>query len=157
MKLTKFGHCCLLIEENGVRILTDPGAYSDSQNFVQNINVVLITHEHSDHIHIDSLKAIIKSSPNLKIFTNTGVGALLAKEGIGLELLEVGASHTEQGVLIEAIGKYHALIHDSIPTIPNTGFFIANRLFYPGDALTKPNKPVEIFCCSLPISHLPLL
>ncbi|MBI2052837.1 MAG: MBL fold metallo-hydrolase, partial [Candidatus Ryanbacteria bacterium] len=28
MKITKFGHCCLLIKENGVRILTDPGTYS---------------------------------------------------------------------------------------------------------------------------------
>ena len=58
MKITKFGHCCLLIEENGVRILTDPGTYSTQQSEVKNIDFVLITHEHADHFHIDSLKAL---------------------------------------------------------------------------------------------------
>lgn len=56
MKVTKFGHCCLLIEEEGLRILTDPGSYSTRQNDVQNIDVILITHEHPDHLHIESLK-----------------------------------------------------------------------------------------------------
>ena len=50
MKITKFGHSCLLVEENGVRILFDPGSYSTAQNDVKNIDVVLITHEHSDHV-----------------------------------------------------------------------------------------------------------
>lgn len=52
MKITKFGHCCLLIEENGVRILTDPGTYSTQQSEVKNIDFVLITHEHADHFQL---------------------------------------------------------------------------------------------------------
>ena len=29
MKITKYGHCCLLIEVENKRVLTDPGAFSD--------------------------------------------------------------------------------------------------------------------------------
>ncbi|HZX00938.1 MAG TPA: MBL fold metallo-hydrolase, partial [Candidatus Paceibacterota bacterium] len=65
MKVTKFGHCCLLIEENGLRVLTDPGVYSEAQNEVTGINVVLITHEHQDHFHLDSMREIIKNNPEV--------------------------------------------------------------------------------------------
>ncbi len=70
MKITKFGHCCLLIEEKGVRILTDPGTYSTQQSEVKNIDFVLITHEHADHFHVDSLKALLKNNPQAKVIPN---------------------------------------------------------------------------------------
>jgi L-ascorbate metabolism protein UlaG (beta-lactamase superfamily) len=37
IKVTKLGHCCLLIETGGLRILTDPGSYSTSQSEVKDI------------------------------------------------------------------------------------------------------------------------
>ena len=42
MKITKFGHSCLLIEENGVRILTDPGTYSTQQSEVKNLELLKV-------------------------------------------------------------------------------------------------------------------
>ena len=150
MHITKFGHCCLLIEENGVRILTDPGTYSTQQNEVKNIDVVLITHEHADHVHIDSLKAILKHNPLAQVITNTSVGALLEKEGIAFQIVEDGQQTTKNGVLIEGFGNVHALLHASIPPIQNTGYFVANKLFYPGDAFTNPGKHVEIL--ALPVA-----
>lgn len=150
MKITKFGHCCLLIEEKGVRILTDPGNYSTQQDEVKNIDYVLITHEHPDHFHIESVKAILKNNPQVKIITNKSVGALLQKEGITFSLVEDGENMDAGGVLIEGFGKLHALMHTSIPPVENTGFFVANKLFYPGDALTNPGKKVEIL--ALPVA-----
>ena len=158
MKITKFGHCCLLIDtsttlsvrENGVRILTDPGTYSTQQSEVKNIDFVLITHEHQDHFHIDSLKAILKNNPQAKVITNKSVGTLLEKEGIAFSVVEDGQSSNEKGVLIEGFGKDHALMHASILPIQNTGYFIANRFFYPGDAFTNPDKQIEIL--ALPVA-----
>src|SRR3989344_4908595 len=150
MKITKFGHCCLLIEENGVRILTDPGTYSTQQSEVKNIDFVLITHEHADHFHIDSLKALLKNNPQAKVITNKGVGALLEKDGIAFSVVENGQNSDANGVLIEGFGENHALMHTSIPPIQNTGYFIANKLFYPGDAFTNPEKQVEVL--ALPVA-----
>lgn len=150
MKITKFGHCCLLIEENGVRILTDPGTYSTQQSEVKNIDFVLITHEHTDHLHIDSLKALIKNNPQVKVITNKSAGVLLEKDGIAFSVVENGQNSDANGVLIEGFGKDHALMHTSIPPIQNTGYFIANKLFYPGDAFTNPGKQVEVL--ALPVA-----
>jgi len=149
MKITKFGHACLLIEEKDLRIILDPGSYSSLQDNVKNIDVILITHEHHDHVSIDSVKKVLQNNPQAKIITNKGVGALLEKENIPYQLLEDGQSTSEKGVAIEGFGNKHAIIHSSMPAIENTGYMIANRLFYPGDAFIKPTKPVEIL--ALPV------
>ena len=104
MKVTKYGHCCLLIEKNDTRILTDPGSFTTEQNNVKNIDVVLITHEHQDHFHIGSLKNILKNNPHVKIITNKGVGKLLDKEDIKYELVEDGQHAKIKNVLIEGFG-----------------------------------------------------
>ncbi|KKQ39112.1 MAG: Beta-lactamase domain protein [Candidatus Magasanikbacteria bacterium GW2011_GWA2_37_8] len=150
MKITKFGHCCLLIEENGVRILTDPGMYSSGQDNVKNIDIVLITHDHQDHLHIDSLKKVLENNPQVKIITNKSVGELLNQKNISYEAVEDGQSFSFKNVLIEAFGKEHAIIYSTLPSMANTGYFINNKLFYPGDAFTNPGKPVDIL--ALPVA-----
>jgi len=153
MKITKFGHCCILIEEKGLRILTDPGNYSEGQNSVKEIGVILITHEHQDHLHIDSLKKVLLNNPAVKVITNRGVAKLLDKEGIRYTLLDDGQSTEEKGVRIEGFGTKHAVMYQGLPQVDNTGYFIANRLFYPGDAFTDPNRPVDILACSWPMAE----
>lgn len=149
MKLTKFGHCCLLIEENGLRILTDPGTFSTAQDEVQDIHVILITHEHPDHFHVESLKRVLANNPQATVITNSSVGALLDKEAIAYRLVEQGQSTVEGGVTIEGFGERHAVVHPDLPVVQNTGYFIAERLFYPGDAFTVPGKQVDIL--ALPV------
>ena len=151
MKITKYGHCCLLIEERGVRILTDPGTYSSGFEHLK-VDIVLITHEHQDHLHVDSLKKLIanKIDKGLVIITNKGVGKILDENNIPIyHILEDGQSKIIKDILIEAIGHDHAIMYKTVPCI-NTGFLIANRLFYPGDSLHNPNKPVEIL--ALPVA-----
>ena len=130
--------------------MTDPGTYSTQQGEVKNIDLVLITHEHADHFHIDSLKALLKNNPQAKVITNKSVGALLEKDGIAFSIVENGQNSDANGVLIEGFGENHALMHTSISPIQNTGYFIANKLFYPGDAFTNPGKQVEVL--ALPVA-----
>jgi L-ascorbate metabolism protein UlaG (beta-lactamase superfamily) len=173
MVLTKFGHSCVLIEEGGARILFDPGSYSEGrQNGLTNLDAILITHEHGDHIDIESVKALTAGNPGVKIFTNPTVKEILAKEGIEVQVLGDGESAEVKGVKIEGIGTTHAEIHSSVPRIKNTGYAISSStverergmgidshsrtsddrnkksspmtFYYPGDALTLPNRPVEI-------------
>lgn len=150
MKITKLGHCCMVIEQADLRILTDPGGWTTAQNDVRNIDIVLITHEHPDHLHVESVKTVLVNNPSAKIYTNSGVGKILKENGIPFELLENWKSATEKGVLIEAFGEEHAYIYKTIPSVINTGYFIANKLFYPGDAFTNPGRPVEIL--ALPVA-----
>lgn len=145
MKITKLGHCCLLIEENGVRILTDPGMFTvPAHEVVSDLNVVLITHEHADHFHIPSLKAILERNPLAKVVCGPDVGEQLLVEGIAHMVVGDGGRAEEKGVTIEGYGANHAIVHQSIPQARNTGYFVGGKLFYPGDAFTDPNRSVDI-------------
>jgi L-ascorbate metabolism protein UlaG (beta-lactamase superfamily) len=144
MKITKFGHCCLLIEEKGVRILTDPGSFTTEQDSVKNLDLVIISHEHQDHFHVDSVKKIVANNPEALIITNTAVGKLLDKEGVKYQIIEGTATSTFKDIAIEAFDHKHGVIYEDYGQVQNTGYFIGSRLFYPGDALGAPGKPVEI-------------
>lgn len=151
MKITKFGHCCLLIETKGKRILTDPGSYTvEAHSQLENIDYILFTHEHQDHYHVESLKVIIEKNPQAVVYSNNSVSELLTQENI---------PHTKVGdrervalgdVSVVGIGEKHAQMHSSIPPSSNLGFFIDGRLWYPGDAFTDPEQAVEIL--ALPVS-----
>jgi len=149
MKIKKLIHCCLLIEEKGLRILTDPGTYLEEPENINKIDLIIITHEHQDHLHIGSLKAVIKNNPKAKIFTNKAVGKLLDAEKINYELLENNQKKVIKGVSIEAFGHDHAHMYKIVPCM-NTGYFIADKLFYPGDSFHKPPKSVDIL--ALPVA-----
>ena len=150
MKITKLGHCCLVIEEAGLRIMTDPGSYSTMQNEAKNIDYVFITHEHQDHFHLESLKIVLKNNPKVRIVTNKGVGKLLDAENIPYQLLEHGGVGEFGGVHVEGCGERHAVIYGEYGQVENTGYFFAKRFFYPGDAFFNPKRPVEIL--ALPVS-----
>lgn len=150
MKIKKLGHCCLIIEIKGKRIMTDPGTYSTMQDEEKNIDIVLITHEHADHFHVESLKKVLTNNPSATIITNSAVGKLLDAENIAYHILEHGGSTMLLDVLFEGFGEHHAVIYDSWGQVQNTGYFIEDTLFYPGDAFTDPGKRVDIL--ALPVA-----
>lgn len=150
MNITKFGQCCLLIEVAGKRILTDPGRFSTSQNEVENIDLILITHEHADHLHSESLAAIIEKNPNATVMTNTSVGKILTDLGVAYTIVEGRDQTDHNGLLIEAFDGEHVEIIDEYGIVQNTGYFINEELFYPGDAYTDPEKPVRVL--ALPVA-----
>lgn len=150
MNITKLGHCCLIIEDSGKKVLTDPGIYTTEQENVKNIDIILITHEHGDHLHIDSLKKVLTNNPGVKVVTNSAVGRILVKENINFEILEHGQSLDFDKLHIEGHGTKHAEIFEEYGQVLNTGFFFNNKLFYPGDALYNPGKQVEVLAFPTP-------
>ena len=150
MKIKKLGHCCLVIEINGKRIMTDPGSYTiTEQEGEKNIDLVVITHEHADHLHVDSLKKVLENNPSAIVITNTGVGKILGEAGIKYQKLEDGETGEFAGISFEAHGNEHAEIYEDHGLVQNTGYFIGQDLFYPGDSFTNPGKPVSIL--ALPV------
>src|SRR3989344_9497744 len=150
MKINKLGHCCFIAEaKEGVRVMTDPGAFSTMQNEVKNISAVLITHEHQDHLHIESLKKVLANNPKAVVITNTAVGKLLDEAGISYTKVEAGQMHDLNGVKITGFGNLHAEIFGTYGRVQNTGYMI-DSLCYPGDAFENPNSKVDIL--ALPVT-----
>ncbi len=150
MTIKKIGHCCLVIKKNNLTILTDPGNFSVAQNTLTGIDIVLITHEHADHLHTDSLKEVLKNNPQARVITNTSVGKKLDEIGVPYNIVEGRANTEINGVTIEAFDGKHEEIFEEIGQVQNTGYFIDNTLFYPGDAFHNPEKPVDIL--ALPVA-----
>ena len=150
MTITKFGHCCLLIETKDRRVLVDPGRFSEQQNELADIDIILITHEHADHCHSESVTRIVGNNPDAIIVTNTSVAALLATLEIEAYVLEGRDSATVADILLEAFDGPHVEIFEDFGLVQNTGYFVDDTFFFPGDAYTVPNKPVEIL--ALPVA-----
>ncbi|GAA3758427.1 L-ascorbate metabolism protein UlaG (beta-lactamase superfamily) [Spinactinospora alkalitolerans] len=161
MRITKLGHACVRLEQNGTTLVIDPGAFSEPDAAV-GADAVAITHEHPDHFDMDRLRAAVRANPDLEIHTHPGIAA-----GLG-ELTEAGARVHEvghgdaleiAGFDVHVYGERHAVIHPDIPVIANVGFRIGGSggtgaVFHPGDALTVPEDPVETLLLPL---HAPWL
>ena len=150
MNITKFGHCCVLLETQGKRILVDPGRFSTEQNELTNIDIILITHEHGDHCHSESVQKIIENNPDAVIVTNTSVANLLRSLAIDAYVLEGRDTATIVDISLEAFDGPHVEIFETRNLVQNTGYFVENFFFFPGDAYTIPNKPVSVL--ALPVA-----
>ncbi len=151
MNITKLGHCCLLVEEAGLRILTDPGMFSvGAQENAEGLDAIVITHEHADHLHADSLRKILQKNPRAKIIGNSSVGKLLKDMAGNFIQVEDGEKAEVGGLVLSGHGRQHAEIYEDFGQVENTGYFIGRRLFYPGDAFYNPGRQVEIL--ALPVA-----
>jgi L-ascorbate metabolism protein UlaG (beta-lactamase superfamily) len=105
---------------------------------------VLVTHQHPDHLDLERLTGLLAANPDAVVYTDQGSAGVLAGEGIRAEGVAAGASFVLKGLSVEAIGVDHAVIHPDIPIIPNIGYLLGDRFFHPGDALTVPDRPIDI-------------
>lgn len=143
MKVTKFAHSCILVEEQGTAILMDPGSWN-AEPTLSALDAILITHEHGDHCDTAQIASLLSKHPGARVITHAAVQKVLEEKGITAEPIEPGQMIDMKGVTIESSGTDHAVIYGSSPC-RNTGFLIAERLFAPGDALHDiPSKPVEV-------------
>lgn len=151
MTITKLGHCCLVLEDAGVKILTDPGIYTTEQiKSVTGINIILITHEHGDHYHIESIQNVLANNPKATVVSNSAVAKLLTEKNIPCTVIGDTQSGTVDGVLIEGYGKDHAPIYQTAGLVENTGYLVDGKFYFPGDAFYDPKRPIDIL--ALPVA-----
>ena len=134
----------MLLEIEGVRLLTDPGSMSTGEGSVIGLDAIIITHEHGDHFHIDSIKTILANNPAAVVISNAAVGELLEKENIPFTRVGDAESTEVKGVKIDGFGKDHAPIYETVGLVENTGFMVAGKFFFPGDSFYDPQLPVDV-------------
>lgn len=150
MQLTKLGHSCVTLEKNGARLVIDPGVFTDAPGALAGATAVLVTHEHPDHLDATAVRAALSGHPELTLWANQSVTDQFAEFGSRVRAVQHGDALDVAGFDVHVYGEQHALIHQDIPRIRNTGFRIDGSVFHPGDALTVPEDPVSTLL--LPIS-----
>lgn len=137
MKITKYIHSCLVFEQDGFKLLMDPGNYTFALGLVKpdefaNVEAIVISHIHADHLDMDNLKKIIALS-NAPIYTNQQVAEALNKEGIKSELFTDG-KRMFGNMEFQAIPVQHMPLLDSpIPLM--TGYIINGTILHPVDSM----------------------
>jgi L-ascorbate metabolism protein UlaG (beta-lactamase superfamily) len=143
VKLTKFPHACLRIEQDGAVLVVDPGAFSEPADALRGADAVLITHEHMDHVDVDALRAAAAARPGLGIWTHPDVAAQLSEVDAEVTAVAPGDEFTAAGLPIRVFGDRHAHIHEDVPDLPNNAYLIDGRVYYAGDAFSVPGVEVE--------------
>jgi L-ascorbate metabolism protein UlaG (beta-lactamase superfamily) len=143
MRVTKFGHSCLLVEEGAVRLLLDPGGLSKGFEQLDGLSAILFTHQHADHLSLDHARQLLARNPAAVVVADEGSAPQLAAAGIQARTVHHG-DQLDLGVPLEVLGSTHGIIHPELPPVPNVGYLVAGRLFHPGDSFTQPDRPVEV-------------
>ena len=143
MRITHLGHAAVLAETDGVRILIDPGNLSEAWHSLTDLDAVLVTHQHPDHLDPQNLPALLAANPAAIVLVEPSIldlissGKLpsLGENAVGLQ---PGNQETVGDAVVTAVGGQHAIIHRDVPRIGNVGYVLRSpdqpTLFHPGDS-----------------------
>ncbi|HTT96214.1 MAG TPA: MBL fold metallo-hydrolase [Solirubrobacterales bacterium] len=142
-RIVYVGHATVLIELDGVRLLTDPvlGSWlgplrrhgaAPPAAVTAGLDAVLISHLHRDHLDRRSLRRL---APEVPLVVPAGTGAFFARHVTG-EVVELapGQSHRIGAVEVTATAATHEIGRRGIAAAP-VGYLVAGgrRVYFAGD------------------------
>ena len=152
MRITHLGHACLLVEMADVRLLIDPGAFVDDFSEAHDLDAVIVTHRHPDHLDPQRLPGILADNPNAAVLCDPA--SVAASADPRAPAREHGGSTTRTGGgTIPPSAEQHAPIHDDLPRITSVGVRLDAEgepsFFHPGDALDAVPGQVDVLAFPL--------
>ncbi len=150
MKITKFGHSCILIEDNGKRLLFDPGLFVFVEGIVGvadigPVDVVTITHSHPDHFLPSALNKLYELHP-FCLVASEDIVEDAKKEGMNYSFV---ASEHNKEIEVEGfklLPQVHRHEQIPMPVPKNTGYLVNSTFYHTGDSYTVSDvmKGVEV-------------
>lgn len=156
LKITFLGHATLMMTFEELRFHIDPFSRVADYTNLPKADVILITHEHHDHLDLEAL-AGVRTSETTLILTET-----CAKQVEGGIVMQNGDVQTLHGVTIEAVPAYN-LVHkreNDQPFHPRgvgNGYLMTfgdKRVYVAGDTENNPEmkRLQDIDCAFLPMN-----
>lgn len=144
LRVTYVGHATVLVELDGVRLLTDPllrryigplrRRFPLAQNSIKDIDSVLISHLHGDHLDLRSLKQV---GSDVRMIVPKGAAAYLKMRRFrNVEELEPGEATLIGGLRVEATRADHGGRQlPWIPWVEPQGYLIdgSREIYFAGD------------------------
>jgi len=127
MKMTKYTHSCIRLENEGRTLVLDPGNFAaegEHATALEGADYLFVTHAHPDHFDGPSVLPLIaeraESQTPLKIWAPEAVAQTI-KEAVPAAEVTVVSSDSEfsiPGFEVKTYGGQHALIHPLIQIAP---------------------------------------
>jgi L-ascorbate metabolism protein UlaG (beta-lactamase superfamily) len=148
-RLRWLGHATVLVELDGVRLLTDPllrawvlhlrrAAPLDLEG-LDNLDAVLVSHVHYDHLDLPSLQRI---GLQARVILPKGAGRLVRSRGFkSVEELVVGETAAVGSLVVRAVPAEHGSLRLLGTKSDALGYVIegSRRVFFPGDTDLHPS------------------
>jgi len=154
MRLTHLGHACVLVETGDQRILIDPGTFSPGFADLTDLDAILVTHQHPDHVDVERLPALLDANPEARLLVEPQTAEQLVAADLAAQHLVAGEPTHVGAVEVTAVGQRHALINEFIPRIDNLGVVLRAEgeptFFHPGDAYDA--EPGDVDVLALPLN-----
>ncbi|MFD0275047.1 MBL fold metallo-hydrolase [Kitasatospora sp. NPDC127111] len=143
MRLIKYGHACVRLEDGDRVLVIDPGVFTEAEA-LDGADAVLVTHEHPDHFDIEKLVAARARSSALRVHLPAAAAHHASALGDAAVVVESGERFEAAGFGVEAVGGLHAEIYEGLPGCANVGFVVdGGKVYHPGDSLFVPPVAVE--------------
>jgi L-ascorbate metabolism protein UlaG (beta-lactamase superfamily) len=152
MRIAHLGHAAVLVETAAARLLVDPGNFSTDWHGLTDLDAVLVTHGHPDHLDPERLPALLAANPSARVYLEPSVLQQVRSGDLpplgDAQALAPGDQAAVGDVLVSAVGGQHAVIHRDIPRIGNVGYVLRSEgeptFFHPGDALDTVPSGVDV-------------
>lgn len=143
-----------MLEEQGKKLVIDPGELTADFGPVDNVVAVVITHVHGDHMHAAHLQKIIAANPEVTVFTTPEA----AKEwgDTHATAVKAGDEQTVGPFNLRFYGALHSAVHADWPQNQNVGVLVNDNFYYPGDSLTIPDRKVKVLAAPAAYAWLKL-
>ena len=156
LHMTFIGHASLMFTFNGKVIHIDPCSQFADYAAMPKADIILITHEHPDHLDPSAIKAVRK--PDTQVVVSRSCGNRIA----GSLSMANGEAKTVQGITIEAVPAYN-IVHLRAPGMPyhpkgsGNGYVLTfgdKRVYVAGDTENTPEMKTlpDIYCAFLPMN-----
>jgi len=147
MQITHLGHAAVLVEVADRRILFDPGNFSAAWHDLTDLDAILVTHQHPDHIDPEHVPALVAANPGATVRVEPQVLDVVPLHGAA-RLAADSSIALGGGVTVAAVGGLHAVIHADVPRIGNVGLVLSApgepTFFHPGDSLATIPQGVDV-------------
>jgi len=149
MKLTHLGHACLLVETDGARLLIDPGTYSAFEE-VRDLDAVLVTHQHPDHVDAPRLAALLAVNPGATLVVDPDSVTAVAGLPSDHVVARPGDRLAFGGSTIDIVGGLHAAVYGPVPGCTNSAYVIDDgALLHPGDSFFVPDLDIDVLAVAV--------
>ncbi|WP_426592393.1 MBL fold metallo-hydrolase [Cellulomonas sp. McL0617] len=149
MKLTHLGHACLLVETPGARLLIDPGVLSDFAH-VRDLDAVLVTHQHADHVDVARLGALLQANPGAVLVVDADTRPAVDGLAATVVVATPGDRLTFGGSTVDVLGDLHAAVYADVPGCTNAAYLVDDgALLHPGDSFVLPGREVDVLAVAI--------